>query len=108
MFVDELLRLVAVVRSSSERPGFWARLGTATWGSVVLHGAMWIQEQRGLDLSIADFEPAIVLVLVLTYSIVFGLIVAAGIPKGSLIRHFAMGVFLPTLAYSLAAVIMGD
>ena len=107
MIVDEVLRLVRGVRWSSETPSFSKRLAAATWGSAVLHGAMWVRAYNRIHLFGQEIEPGIVLLAIPIYSIVFGLIVAAGVRRGSLTRHFAMGVFLPTLAYSLAAVTQG-
>lgn len=41
------------------------------------------------------------------YSAVFGTIVAFGVPRGSLVRHFAYGVLLPVFAYGLAGTLPG-
>lgn len=50
-----------------------------------------------------DFKSTLVIIL---SSSVFGLVVAAGTKKGSLIRHFVYGVILPTPAYSLAGMLL--
>ena len=109
MFVDQLLRLFDAVRAGKETPRFSFRLGAATWGSAVLHGAILVRSQGGVPVWGDYLEPlAVLFILIPIYSITFGLVVAVGMPRGSLIRHFVYGVFLPTVAYSLAAATLGD
>ena len=44
----------------------------------------------------------VIAVVCVVYCALFGLVVAVGNARGSLVRHFFFGAFLPTFAYSLA------
>ncbi len=108
MIVDQLIRLLEALKAGDEQPRGLLRFGSAAWGCAVLHFSLWFYSGARVSVPGAgELDFRAVLVLIPIYSSVFGLVVAAGVKKGSLIRHFVYGVFLPTLAYSLAGAMLG-
>ena len=93
---------------------FLARFGAAWWGNFVFHLAMAIiasihNWDSLSDPGFATFSDAVILptlLFVFVYSALFALVVAFGVPKGSLIRHFLLGVILPLFAYTMAGTLL--
>lgn len=91
---------------------FQHRFGAAWWGNFVFHGAMAviasIQNWESLPGSTA-FSNAVILptlLVIFAYSALFALVVAVGVPRGSLVRHFLLGVILPLFAYTMAGTLL--
>ena len=94
--------------SQPEEHDFWLRSLAAFAGSFALHFALLLINTDGLSSEsiLKDFNIyfvfACALALILFYSSIYALIVAKSRPKGTVIHHFAYGVFLPTFCYSAA------
>lgn len=91
---------------------FQYRFGAAWWGNFVFHVALaviaCIHNWEALSGSTA-FSDAVILptlLLMFAYSALFALVVAVGVPRGSLIRHFLLGVILPLFAYTMASMLL--
>lgn len=110
MVVDEIIRLLDHIKSSGdlEHPRR-QRVFAGLWGSLVFHLALWAftvaHPQVNVEVVAAVSDAALIVLPV--YSAVFGTIVAFGVPRGSLVRHFVYGVLLPAFAYGLAGTLMG-
>lgn len=105
--IEQLTGLLETVKASDEKPDPIWRFATAAWGCAVLHFSLWVYGGGRLVVpTVGELDFRVVLILIPIYSSVFGLVVAAGVKKGSLIRHFVYGAFLPTLAYSLAGALL--
>ena len=98
--------LNALIDGGNADHGFLVRLSTAVWGSLVMHLAMLARNSSLVsatpDIPIEIF--AALAAICLIYCAVFGLVVAVGVTRGSLVRHFCFGAILPAFAYSLARV----
>ena len=79
------------------------RIAAAYFGCWALHFSLLVIYIGDLSLDLlSDLGLIFVFALVSGYSVPFALIVAFGSPEGTVIRHFAYGVLLPTLSYSTA------
>ena len=113
MVVDEIIRLLDYVKDKNgtrAKHPTRQRLFAALWGSLVFHLALWTYAQSHPQIVLTDigavaFRDTALMVLPV-YSAAFGTIVAFGVTKGSLIRHFTYGVLLPTLAYGMAGTLI--
>ena len=79
------------------------RLAAAYWGSFIFHFALLMD-------STVTFFPypevlAFVGLLFIGYSAVFALVVAVGVPNGTVVRHFCYGAILPAFAYGLGGLL---
>ena len=86
-----------------ESHGFWVRLAAAYWGSFIFHFALLMD-------STVTFFPypevlAFVGLLFIGYSAVFALVVAVGVPNGTVVLHFCYGAILPAFAYGLGGLL---
>lgn len=81
----------------------WPRFGAAFSGSLVLHLAMVLRQATQLVFNptwqLAIVTGAVILVL----SAIYGLLISLAVAKGSLVRHYLYGVFLPVLTYLLSS-----
>lgn len=94
----------ALINGGDGNHSFLIRLSTAIWGSFVMHLAM-IARSSALIESTPDIPAEVYFAIVFVFLIycgVFGLMVAVGDVRGSIVRHFLLGAFLPAFAYSLA------
>ena len=106
---SRIARFVAQSISTDEEHGFWQRVLAAAWGCIVLH--IPIFSSAAGSTIVSDMRTVFFLAtlsLVAVYSIAFGLIIGASLPKGSLVRHFVSGVLLPVFAYNIAGSLPGD
>ena len=84
----------------------WSKILAAFWGSAAFHFALllYASGNRLIDLekilSVLGFLGPLIIII---YSLTFGLTVAVSKPKKSLVRHFVYGALLPAFAYGLAA-----
>ncbi len=104
--IDYLLESLKNRKDRSHR--FRTRFFAGWWGSFVLHFAT-VVTATGHQLSPPRVvEPVFYLlpVILSIYSAVFALVVAVGVPKGSLVRHFSYGVILPVFAYTMAGTVL--
>ena len=93
---------------------FWARFFAGWWGTFVFHFAMIvvgsIHNWDSLSsLSDSPFSEAVIFpafFFLCVYGALFAFVVAFGVPKGSLIRHFLLGVILPLVAYTMAGTLL--
>ena len=95
-----------IEQGRNQRHGFWARFGAGWWGSFVFHFGMIIVSAGMPDLPEDVPNLFVVVAAVAVYSAVFALVLAVGIPKGSLVRHFSYGVILPAFAYAMAGALL--
>ena len=98
--------LIEVVHGDTASHNLVFRFLVALWGCLVLHIAILaVGTAQGL-LSIGWLELDVfglyLLFSVIAYSCIFAAIVAFGIKKGSLVRHFVYGATLPTFTYLVA------
>ena len=100
---------VEFVRGQESTHAWWPRFLVALWGCLVLHVVLVGVGSAHDVIPPGALEPSLyffpLLGAILVYSGVFATIVAVGIPRGSLVRHFAYGVTLPTFAYLIAGTI---
>ena len=118
------------IRRGKRNHKFPARFLASWWGTFVLHFAMMVIYIGNSELATLvtpfgflnlltelpavglppDLEPLVIyyglvisaMLLAAAYSCIFALIVAVGVPQGSLMRHFWYGVILPVIAYTMA------
>lgn len=96
--------LDALIKGGEGEHGLPVRLTVAIWGCLVMHLSMLARNAGTINLT-PDIPIAIVVsiaVISLAYCATFGLVVAVGVVKGSLVRDFCFGAILPAFAYSLA------
>ena len=96
--------LESLMRGREEPHGFCVRLAAAFWGSFVLHFAILV-DSAIIFLSTPVVLNYYVVALVIGYSAVFASVVAVGVPRGTVISHFCLGVILPTFAYTLGGLL---
>ena len=102
--INHLIENITERRNQSH--GVWARFGAGWWGSFVLHFGM-IVVSVGMSDVLEDVRVLFVVVpAVAVYSAIFATVLAVGIPKGSLVRHFSYGVILPAFAYAIAGALL--
>lgn len=112
MIVDEIIRLLDHIKGGEvAKHGIPARFLAALFGSLVLHLAMWTYSQVSSEINLTVLGSAIfgqvAIIVFPLYSAAFGFIVAVGVTRGSLVRHFAYGALLPAFAYGLAGALLG-
>lgn len=86
--------------------GFLARFGAGWWGSFVFHFGLSVIATGVYHIRLDVRILPIIVLFVVVYSAIFALVVAAGVPKGSLVRHFSYGVTLPVFAYTIAGLLL--
>ncbi|MDD9996553.1 MAG: hypothetical protein OXQ89_02285 [Rhodospirillaceae bacterium] len=109
--VDEIIRLLDYVKGSDDAKHTpYQRLFAGSWGSLVFHLALWTYTEAHPEINLTEAGGVVlrdtVLVFLPAYSVLFGAIVAFGLPKGSLVRHFVYGALLPAFAYGLAGTLL--
>ena len=96
--------LDTLIKVGERDHGILVRLSVAVWGSLVMHLSMLARNIGAIN-ETPDIPTEILVAIMfvgLAYCVAFGLVVAVGIVKGSLVRHFCFGAILPAFAYSLA------
>ena len=97
------------MKDQPKEHAFWQRLMAAFFGCLALHLSLFVIVSGGLYQAgtiLSGVGIASGIGILLTYSLIFSSIVASGSPKGTVIRHFAYGVFLPTITYIAAGYII--
>lgn len=94
----------------------WQRILAASYGSILLHLSIIVIASGGAPIDssllvrindLALFLGIIVLAIILSiYSLIFALIVVFSHPKGTLLRNFVYGVFLPATTYTISGYIV--
>ena len=103
----EIIKLLHdLIQDQDHSHSIWSRALSAFWGSTVFHFALLSNKSgnlsTGLDkiLEVVGYEKLPIIIIL--YSLTFGLTVALSKPKSSLVRHFVYGALLPAVAYALA------
>lgn len=95
-----------LIQDQDHSHSMWSKVLAAFWGSAVFHFALILYASGnlspGLDkvLEVVGYEELSIIIIL--YSLTFGLTVAVSKPKSSLVRHFVYGALLPAVAYALA------
>ena len=95
-----------LIQDQDHSHSMWSKILAAFWGSAVFHFALLLYASGNLS---TDLEKILRVtgfwgpLIIIVYSLTFGLTVAVSKPKRSLVRHFLYGALLPAFAYGLAA-----
>ena len=105
---QSLVQLITdFVRGNGEAHKPLPRFLAAWWGSTVVHAAALVSSFGEERLKTFRDQVSEVLgfflVILIVYAATFALIVALGVTKGSLVRHFLYGVVLPATAWFVGA-----
>ena len=99
------------VKGESNEHGWGWRFLAAWWGSATAILSAYVTSLGEERLKfLREFAAVWVvpsLIFATIYASSFALIIAFGVPKGSLLRHFMYGVVLPAVAWVIGATMIG-
>ena len=101
--------LVELVKGSDTPTALWQRLLVALWGSLVFHFSLMIVAtgiEGPLYTALRNVRWELISMAIPFYSVTFAVIVAVGVERGSLVRFFLYGAWLPAVVYFLAGTIL--
>lgn len=101
--------LVELIKGSDSPTAPWRRFLVAMWGCLVFHFSLLIVA-TGTEgpwyAAWRDVRWELISMAIPLYSVTFALIVAVGVERGSLVRFFLYGAWLPAIVYLMAGTIL--
>ena len=96
--------LLKFLQGNGGSHSFISRFLTTLWGCLVLHISLiaFVNAHSVITAENLQNYGQVLAMAILVYSCIYAVIVAVGVPKGSLVRHFVYGITLPSLCYFLA------
>lgn len=101
--------LVELIKGSDSPTAPWRRFLVAVWGCLVFHFSLMIVAtgtEGPLSAALRDVRWELIFIAIPFYSLTFAVIVAVGVERGSLVRYFLYGAWLPAIVYFMAGTIL--